>query len=389
MPLTDEQIETVQATVPLLREHGETLANRFYQRMFTDYPEVRTFFNQAHQADGRQPRALANAVLAWAENIHQPEVLQSAVEGIVHKHVSLNIQPEHYPIVGNSLLAAMQEVLGDAVTPEVAAAWENAYWELANLLIAEEEKVYATREAQPGGWRGRRTFRVKEKRPESAVITSFVLEPTDGEPVMDFTPGQYIGLQLAIDGETTQRNYSLSDAPNGRTYRISVKREEGGHASRFLHDQIAEGDTLDLFPPAGDFVLQANDRPINLITGGVGITPAMAMTEAAAGERAIRFIHAALIRDHHAFRGRVEELAAQTEGLEPFFIYEETRAGDGAHATGRLDRDLLAEQIDPAGDTYFLGPPPFMRAVKLALDDIGVPPERQHYEFFGPAEALT
>jgi len=387
LALTPEQIETVQATVPLLREHGEALTTRFYQRMFADYPEVRPFFNQAHQADGRQPRALADAVLAWAENLHQPEVLQPAVERIVHKHASLNIQPEHYPIVGNSLLAAMQEVGGDAVTPEVVEAWGAAYWELANLLIAEEERVYAAHAEQPGGWRGKRAFRVKEKRPESAVITSFVLEPADGETVMDFTPGQYIGLQLTIDGEVTQRNYSLSDAPNGRTYRISVKREEGGHASRFLHDRVAEGDTLDLFPPAGDFVLQPNDRPINLVTGGVGITPAMAMTEAAAGERPIRFVHAALSRDHHAFRERVEELAAGHD-LSPFFIYEQRRPGDGAHAEGRLDRDLLAEQIDPEGDVYFLGPLPFMQAVKGALDEIGVPASRQHFEFFGPAEAL-
>ncbi|MFP4182350.1 MAG: NO-inducible flavohemoprotein [Thiohalospira sp.] len=388
MALSPEQIETVQATVPLLREHGEALTTRFYQRMFTDYPEVKTFFNQAHQADGRQPRALADAVLAWAENLHQPAVLQDAVERIVHKHVSLNIQPEHYPIVGNSLLAAMQEVGGNAVTPEVVEAWGAAYWELANLLIAEEEKVYADHANQPGGWRGKRAFRVKEKRPESAVITSFVLEPVDGGPVMDFTPGQYIGLQLEIDGETTQRNYSLSDAPNGRTYRISVKREPGGHASRFLHDRVAEGDTLHLFPPAGDFVLQDNDRPINLVTGGVGITPAMAMTEAVAGHRPVRFIHAALTRDHHAFRERVEALAAAND-VAPFFIYEEGQPGDGAHATGRLDRDRLAEQIDLDGDVYFLGPTPFMRAVKGALDDLGIPAERQHYEFFGPAEALA
>jgi len=113
----------------------------------------------------------------------------------------------------------------------------------------------------------------------------------------------------------------------------------------------------------------------------------MAMTETTAGERPIRFVHAALSRDHHAFRERVEALAAGTD-LAPFFIYENARPGDGAHATGRLDRDLLAEQIDPKGDTYFLGPLPFMQAVKSALDDIGVPASRQHCEFFGPATAL-
>ncbi|MDX1802953.1 MAG: NO-inducible flavohemoprotein [Alcanivorax sp.] len=389
MSLTPHQQDLILATVPLLREGGEALTRHFYALMFNDYPQVKSLFNQTHQQDGRQPRALAGAVLAYAENIRNPMVLAAAIEGIVNKHASLNILPEHYPIVGNSLLKAMGEVLGDVLTPEIADAWGAAYWQLANLLIAEEEKVYADHAARPGGWRGERRFVVREKTPESSVITSFVLTPEDGGPVMDFLPGQYLGVSLDIDGERVRRNYSLSAAPNGRDYRISVKREAGGQVSGFLHDRLQPGDVINLSAPCGEFTLGQGDQPVNLITAGVGITPAMAMLEAYAGQRPIRFIHAAISRDHHAFRERVDALAGDHEDVSAHYLYEEGLPGEGAHGEGRISRQWLDQWLAPEGDCYFLGPLGFMQAVKRQLTELGVPAERQRFEFFGPSEALA
>lgn len=389
MSLNSHQQELILATVPLLRQGGEALTRHFYALMFRDYPEVKPLFNQSHQQDGRQARALAGAVLAYAENIRNPAVLASAIEGIVHKHVSLSIQPEHYPIVGNSLLKAMGEVLGDTLTPEIAAAWEAAYWQLANLLIGAEENVYADHAARPGGWRGERTFIISDKCDESSVITSFLLTPEDHQPVMDFLPGQYIGLSLTIGGERLRRNYSLSDAPNGRTYRISVKREITGRVSGFLHDHMHRGDRVALSTPSGEFTLDNSNRPVNLITAGVGITPAMAMLEAYAGARPIRFIHAAISGKHHAFRERVNMLAEQHDNVSAHYLYEQRQEGDGAHSQGRLQQELLARILHHDGDCYFLGPLPFMRAVKQQLNALDIPEERQHFEFFGPQEALA
>lgn len=389
MSLSPKQQELILATVPLLREGGEALTSHFYALMFRDYPEVKPLFNQSHQQDGRQARALAGAVLAYAENIRNPAVLGAAIEGIVHKHVSLNIQPEHYPIVGNSLLKAMGEVLGEVLTPDIAEAWEAAYWQLANLLIGAEEKVYADHAARPGGWRGERAFLVSGKRDESSVIASFLLTPEDGQPVMDFLPGQYIGLSLTIDGERVRRNYSLSDAANGHSYRISVKREAQGKVSRFLHDQLQPGDRVMLSTPSGEFTLDDSARPVNLITAGVGITPAMAMLEAYAGARPIRFIHAAISGEHHAFRERVNTLAEQHSDVSAYYLYEERREGDGAHSQGRVRQDLLERILHRDGDCYFLGPLPFMQAVKQQLSALKIPEDRQHFEFFGPREALA
>ena len=215
---------------------------------------------------------------------------------------------------------------------------------------------------------------------------------------MDFQPGQYIGLRLVIDGQEIRRNYSLSAAPNGRTYRISVKRETGGLASAHLHDRVHEGDAIELFPPAGAFTLTDSDRPLVLISGGVGITPTLPMLEAALKtSRPVHFIHCARTRGVHAFRRTIDALAHRHPQLRRFYCYEEAPesrdAADAPHAIGRIDAEKLAQWLPSAGatrdvDAYFLGPKPFMRQVKRALHTLGVPEHQARYEFFGPASAL-
>ncbi|BAN49343.1 NO-inducible flavohemoprotein [Metapseudomonas resinovorans] len=382
----------VKSTVPLLETGGEALTTHFYKMMLSEYPEVRPLFNQAHQASGDQARALANGVLMYARHIDQLEVLGPLVNRIVAKHVALQILPEHYPIVGTCLLRAIREVLGEEIaTDEVINAWGEAYNLLAGLLMGAEEEVYAASAEAEGGWRGGRSFRVERKVAESAEITSFYFVPADGGAVMDFTPGQFIGLRLDIDGEEARRNYSLSAAPNGRDYRISVKREAGGKVSNFLHDRVQEGDLLELFAPAGDFILRPSKKPLVLITAGVGITPALAMLEAAQDSgRRIHFIHCARNGSVHAFRDWVEAKAAAVPQLNHFFCYSEPHGDDEPHATGFLSRERLAQwlPVERDLDAYFLGPKGFMAQVKKHLRELGVPEAQSHYEFFGPAAAL-
>lgn len=391
--LTASQRAIVKSTVPLLESGGEALATHFYKILMAEHPEVRPFFNQANQASGDQPRALANGVLMYARHIDKLEALGGLVSQIINKHVSLQIEPAHYPIVGGCLLRAIREVLGaDIATDEVIAAWGAAYGQLADILIGAEEKIYAANAAAPGGWRGARAFRVARKVPESAEITSFYLEPQDGGALAAFQPGQYLGLRLVVGGEEIRRNYSLSAAPNGRSYRISVKREAGGVASNHLHDALHEGDLLDVFPPAGEFVLADGDKPLVLISGGVGITPTLAMLDAALqGARPVHFIHFARNRQVHAFREAIDARQAKHTQLKRFYVYDEhTGQADAPHATGRLSSEQLAHYL-PASrdvDAYFLGPKPFMRQIRRQLAELGVPPAQTRYEFFGPAAAL-
>ncbi len=388
--LTDSQRAIVKSTVPLLETGGEALTTHFYRIMLAEYPEVRPLFNQAHQASGDQPRALAHSVLMYAKHIDRLEALGDLPAQIVNKHVSLQVLPEHYPIVGACLLRAIREVLGAAIaTDEVIAAWGAAYQQLADILIGVEEQAYRASAEQTGGWRGARTFRVARKVAESSEISSFYLHPVDGQPVMAHQPGQYIGLRLVIAGQEQRRNYSLSALPNGQELRISVKREAEGVVSRFLHDEVREGDTLEVFPPAGAFTLQPGNKPLVLISGGVGITPTLAMlSEALQSGRTVHFIHCARNRAVHAFRDTIDALAARHPQLQRFYCYDQ--ADEGADAVGLLDQARLAQWL-PANrdvDAYFLGPKPFMALVKRSLLALGVPEAQTRYEFFGPAAAL-
>lgn len=381
----------IKATVPALEAVNETLTRHFYQLLFSEHPEVRALFNQRHQQTGEQPRALANSVIAYARNIDRLEALGPAVSLIVQKHASLNVLPEHYPVVGSCLLRAIREVMGEAATDEIVDAWGQAYGQLADLLIQAEEEVYQSHAQAPGGWRGPRKFRVARKETESAEINSFYLEPADGGPLLDFTPGQYLTLRVTLNGQETRRNYSLSDAPNGGYYRISVKREPMGTVSQYLHDVVMVGDILEAFPPCGDFVLAPSQRPLLLISGGVGLTPAIAMLNAtAASGRPVHFLHCARNQAAHAFREHVDALAAQYPNVRRTYVYNEPAPGDQPDATGLLEQTLLARAlpVDRNAEVYFLGPKPFMAGVKRMLAALGVPEQQTHYEFFGPLQSL-
>lgn len=389
--LSEQHRDLVKATVPLLEAGGEALTRHFYTIMLDEYPQVRPLFNQAHQASGAQPRALANGILQYARHIDHLEALGPLVGQVVQKHVSLQVLPEQYPIVGTCLLRAIREVLGaDVATDAVIAAWAAAYQQLADLLIGAEEDVYAAANAAPGGWRGARSFQVARKVVESDEIVSLYLQPADGGPVMAFQPGQYIGLKLTVDGQEVRRNYSLSAPPNGSTYRISVKREPRGLVSNFLHDAAGTGATLELFPPAGDFILRPGSKPLVLISGGVGITPTLPMLHAAHEQnRPVTFLHFARSSRVHAFRDWVDDLVARSGQARRFYCYEESGPAP-ADAHGRPSTELLGRWLPSPRDVdaYFVGPPPFMGQVKHLLGGLGVPAGQMHWEFFGPAAAL-
>lgn len=387
--LSSEQRAIVKATVPLLKTGGEALTTHFYNLLLEENPQLRPFFNQAHQANGAQPRALANGVLMYAQHIDQLDQLGSLVSQIINKHVALQILPEHYPVVGECLLRSIRAVLGDAVaTPAVLDAWGAAYGQLADILIGAEQQLYEAKAQAPGGWRGARRFRLARREAESLRVVSFYFEPEDGRPVLKAEPGQYIGLRLDIDGQEHRRNYSLSALSTGRGYRISVKHEAGGVVSSFLHEHVQVGDSLELFAPSGDFTLTDSDKPLVLISGGIGITPTLAMLEAALPSgRPVYFIHSARDAQLHAFGPWVDAIVAQHPQVKRFVCYEQ---GEGGDAVGQLNQTLLAQwlPVDRDVDAYFLGPKGFMTAVNQQLRALGVPDGQRRYEFFGPAAAI-
>jgi nitric oxide dioxygenase len=397
-PLSEQTVALVKATVPALEEHGLDITRRMYERMFAN-PAIRDLFNQSHHGGtGSQPKALAAAVLAYARHIDNLGVLGGAVERIAQKHVALNILPEHYPFVADALLEAIKDVLGEAASDDIVAAWGEAYWFLAEILIGREATIYRELAAQPGGWNGWRDFVVEKVADESSIIRSFTLVPADGGPVVCHKPGQYLGFALDIPGAgTLRRNYSVSSAPNNRAYRITVKREAGpgvppGIASNWLHDAAGPGTVLKVAAPAGDFFLDTHsDAPVVLASGGVGLTPTLSMLETIAAkqpERPTWWVHGALNGRVHAMGSHVLALAQRAPGIRTITFYAEPLQQDRPDMKGMISVNWLRENT-PVNATYYLcGPRPFLRSLVGGLLAAGVPAERVRYEFFGPADEL-
>lgn len=388
--LTSSQKAIIQATVPLLESHGEKLARHFYALMFDSYPEVRALFNQTHQATGDQARALANSVLMYARHIDDLSPLAPLVSRIVNKHVALQILPQHYPIVGSCLLKAIREVLGPQVaTDEVLLAWGAAYQQLADLLISKEEQLYERNAALSGGWRGIRRFRIQSITQESLHVRSLILVPTDNKPVLHYRAGQYIGVRFMIEGEEVRRNYSISNPSDGRTLRITFKHIPGGLASSYLH-QRQEGDELEIFPPAGDFVLTDSTAPVVLLTAGIGITPAIPLMQEALGQhQEVHFIHATHNSNTLTFASLLTQHKAK-EHISLKLCFSQPLPEDRPDATGHLTDHHLEKWLPSTNDfhTYILGPVEFMARMKVLLLNRGVSDDRIHYECFGPHKML-
>lgn len=390
--LSQQTIDIIKSTVPVLEQHGKTITTVFYKNMFNKHPELLDIFNHANQSQGRQQTALANTVLAAAQHIDNLGAIVPAVVQIGHKHRSLGILPEHYPIVGENLLGAIKEVLGDAATPEIINAWAEAYGVIADAFINVENDMYNNAEQAEGGWRLFKDFTIADKVVESDVITSFYFKPVDGSKLPAYLPGQYITIRLSIPGHKNivNRQYSLSQASNGETFRISVKREDAndpnGVASTYLHNTAKVGDVVEISAPAGDFYLEpTGTAPVTLISGGVGITPMMAMYETIAKvspERQVAFLHSARTRSQQAFNDVLTKLNEDLPNSTYKVLYSEE--GDGV-----IDREFLKQYVLDGSDVYVCGPTGFMQCVISELYALGIPEEKVHFEFFGPAVQLN
>lgn len=406
--LSEKTIEVIKAITPAVAANAETITCKFYQRMFAGNPEVKAFFNQAHQESGQQPAALAGAVCAYFQNIDNLEALGPAVELIAQKHCSLGVKAEHYPIVGKHLIDAIKDVMGDGATDEIIEAVGEAYGVLADVCIGREDQIYDHLESQPGGWSGRRDFVVDRKISESEIVTSFYLKPADGGALPEFMPGQYITVNIDHPiTPTSPRNYSLSDRTGLDHFRISVKRETAAAAetpdgliSNYLHDHVNVGDHIPLGPPCGEFTVDPanpSGRPVVFVAGGIGVTPLLSMAKSFVATETttpIFFLQAARNSQVHALADEVRGLADGATPVVTRVIYDAPLASDVESGKcddiGMITKQILAEHT-PIADAnyYFCGPKPFMASMEGFLNELGVDQSRQHCEFFGPKQTMV
>lgn len=392
--LDQQTIATVKSTIPAIVNLGPALTTHFYNRMLSHNPELKDTFNMNNQRNGGQPAALFNAVCAYASNLDNLAALGPAVEKIAQKHTSFAIQPDQYQIVGRHLLASIDEMLhpGD----DVLEAWGKAYGVLAGIFVQREEQIYEASALKTGGWRGTREFVIEETIAQSALIKSFELTPTDGQPVADYQAGQYLALWVRDPSFAHRaiRQYSLTRSPNGRSYRIAVRHAEGGVLSGWLHQQ-QPGVRLQVAPPAGDFFLDVTPTtPVTLISGGVGLTPMLAMLHKladAAHAAPVQWLHATDNSSTHAFADEVSALGEKLPEFSRHVWYSQPQQHDDARCDSKGLINLLpleAQLSDPAMQYYLCGPVGFMSTAEKQLLQLGVESNRIHYEVFGPQQAL-
>ncbi|GGJ57947.1 globin domain-containing protein [Streptomyces brasiliensis] len=386
--LSEQSAATVRATLPAVAGSLDVITDRFYSGMFAARPELlRDLFNRGNQAAGTQRQALAGSIAAFATHLlNHPDQRPDAMLGrIAHKHASLGITPEQYAIVHEHLFAAIVDVLGEAVTPEVAAAWDEVYWLMANALIALEKRLY-----EESGGHAMRRWEVVERVTETEDVASFRLRPVDGGPVAGFRAGQYVSVRAELpDGARQIRQYSLSGAPGESVRQFSVKRVRGedapdGEVSNHLHASVQVGSVLELSEPYGDLVLDnAPGTPLLLASAGIGVTPMIAMLAHLAEtghDGPVTVVHGDRSPADHALRTDHESYTEKLPQARAHFFYE--RDAEPGTRTGLVDLDGVA--IPANTRAYLCGPLPFMRAVRAQLISRGVAPADIHYEVFGP-----
>ncbi|WP_028656452.1 globin domain-containing protein [Nocardioides sp. J54] len=402
--LSPTSTEVIRATLPVVGAAIGEITPLFYSKMFAAHPELlRDTFNRGNQKAGDQPRALAASIARYATMLVDPATPEPAemLSRIAHKHASLGVREDQYEVVHTHLFAAIVEVLGDAVTAEVAAAWDEVYWHMARDLIAIERGLYAAAGTDP-----EHVFRelvVAARTQESPDTVSFRLAAPDGTPLPAAQPGQYVSVGVRLpDGARQVRQYSLVRFGEDE-WTITVKAvaartsEDGteipeGEVSSFLHRNVFEGDTLQVSPPFGDLILDDSEAPLVLVSAGIGTTPIVGMLhhlKHSGSTRAVTVLHADRSPSHHALRRDLKELVGTIDGATLVRWYEDlgTRHPRADLAAGLID--LAAVDVPVGARAYLCGPLPFMESVHAGLVAKGVASDAIHYEVFGPDKWLA
>ena len=397
--LQPEHAETVTATLPLIGARIDEITAEFYRRMFGSHPELlRNLFNRGNQAQGAQQRALAASIATFATHLVDPELPHPAelLSRIGHKHASLGVTADQYPIVHEHLFAAIVEVLGaETVTDEVAAAWDRVYWIMAQTLIDLEHDLYAAAGVSDGDVYRRARVVSRVEDPSGAVLLTV---RSTGEWVPDFVPGQYVSVGVTLpDGARQLRQYSLINAADKGELTFAVKPlaaagdQPEGEVSTWIGANVCVGDILDVTVPFGDLPAPAQGgQPLVLISAGIGITPMIGILEflaAKAPHTPVRVLHADRSDQSHPLRERQRELLDQLPNASLDIWYEDgLTAGRAGVYPGLLSLDGV--ELPDAAQIYLCGSNGFVQAVRSQLTTRGVPADRVHCELFSPNDWL-
>ncbi|HDG5720538.1 TPA: nitric oxide dioxygenase [Staphylococcus aureus] len=374
--LTEQEKDIIKQTVPLLKEKGTEITSIFYPKMFKAHPELLNMFNQTNQKRGMQSSALAQAVMAAAVNIDNLSVIKPVIMPVAYKHCALQVYAEHYPIVGENLLKAIQDVTGLEGHDPVIQAWAKAYGVIADVFIQIEKEIY-----DQMMWIGFKPFKITNIKQESEDIKSFTVE-TEEYDFSEFTPGQYITVDVSSDKlpYRAKRHYSIvSGEKNHLTFGVKrdVTTEHEGEVSTILHDEIKEGDMINLAAPVGGFVLENTTEPQLFLGSGIGVTPLVAMYEAASAKGLdTQMVQVAENEQHLPFKDNFNSIASHYDNAK---LYTHLKDKQGYIGTEELQAFLANKP-----EIYICGGTKFLQSMIETLKSLNYDMDRVHYETFIP-----
>lgn len=374
--LTSDEIKTIKETVPLLKDEGQNITSIFYKRLFEEHPELKNVFNQTNQKKGLQSSALAMAVLAAADNIDDLSPIVPVIMPVVYKHCALQVQPEHYPIVGENLIWAIKEVTGLTDDSKIIQTWIKAYQAIADAFIDLEKEVYGQM-----AWDGFKSFEVTNINQETEIIKSFSITSEDTD-LSQFTPGQYITVDISSDvlPYKAKRHYSIVDG--GKDFltfavRKDFTEEHEGEVSTILHDEVKVGDKLSLSAPVGGFGLANKEQKQLFLGSGVGVTPLVSMyREAVEANAPATFIQVTSNSNNIAFEEKLKEINESSKQGE---LHIHLRDEDGY-----LEEQDLKSYANNQAEIYICGGNSFLNSMMSNLKALGISEEKIHFETFVP-----
>src|SRR6478735_6607074 len=361
---SDKARPVIEATLPLVGSRIGEITPKFYARLFAAHPELLDgLFSRSNQRSGNQQQALAGSIAAFASHlVNNPDTLpETVLSRIAHRHASLGITEPQYQVVYEHLFAAIAEDLAEVITPEIAEAWTEVYWLMADALIKLEKGLYAA-QANAKMWT---PWKVAAKTPAGTGSMTFTLEPADDTPITAALPGQYVSVKVTLpDGLRQVRQYSLSgDAGTSRSF--TTKLDDGGEVSPVLHNNVAVG-----------------DGPVVLASAGIGCTPTASILRSLAesgSDRQVLVLHAESTLDSWALRSQMTDDVERLDGADLQLWLEQPEAGAKEGFMSLREVDLPAD-----ASLYLCGPLPFMKNIRNEAINAGIPATRIHYEVFGP-----
>eukprot|EP01127_Copromyxa_protea_P008614 TRINITY_DN1980_c0_g1_i1.p1 TRINITY_DN1980_c0_g1~~TRINITY_DN1980_c0_g1_i1.p1 ORF type:complete len:457 (-),score=72.67 TRINITY_DN1980_c0_g1_i1:59-1396(-) len=411
--LDEATMAIIGATAPVVVQNIETIAQTFYPYMLDKFPATKNYFNAAHQVssgcphltkEANQPFALAKAIVRYVGHLGSAKDLRESMELAAQKHCALSIRAEHYPIVYECFMHAVGQVLGDAVTEEIAAAWGKVVLFIARAFIEREVEIYESAVNKPNGWFGWKEFTVTNKVAETADIVSLTLEPKDGSKLPDFTSGQYISLRLhnlpKAYAPVTLRQYSVTSTHHSTSFSISVKVEKAtehtpdGLVSTYLQS-VEIGKVLEVGMPFGTLKPPTNPGyPTVLISGGIGSTVAMAMInhyKYQAEATPVYVIHSVRDGSCAVFQETLKKLSHENpDRFKVLLAYSKPREVDQEGVDydvgARVDINIVKNFVPSLTTANYVicGPAAMVHDIMVGLLKEGVERSRVQFECFGP-----